>query len=47
MKRKLKKNTRFIDATELTLEEWLDMISVDRRERDYDIMDFQFPTTKH
>ena len=47
MKRKLKKNTKFIDATELTLEEWLNMISVDRRERDYDIMDFQFPTTKH
>lgn len=47
MKKTFKKKAIFIDATELSLNEWLDMISVDRNKRDYNIMDFQFPTTKH
>ncbi|HCA3406607.1 TPA: restriction endonuclease [Salmonella enterica subsp. salamae serovar 35:g,m,s,t:-] len=47
MKKKLRDKTKFIDATELSLTEWLNMISVDKRERDYTIIDFQFPTTKH
>ncbi|EOC1531877.1 hypothetical protein ACI1AU_001164 [Cronobacter turicensis] len=47
MKKKSSDNLKIIDATQLSLQEWLNMISIDKNDRDYLIMDFQFPTTKH
>lgn len=47
MQRKSIKEKKFIDATKLSLNEWLDIISVDKKQREYNLIDYQFPTTKH
>ncbi|BCG12682.1 restriction endonuclease [Vibrio sp. Vb5031] len=41
------KNKKIINAENLSLEEWLSYLKVPKKDRDFEIIDYQFPTDSH